>query len=403
MNVTIAPQQTVGTVAAPPSKSAAHRLLIGAGLCHHQTSVIHGIDLSEDISATLDCLRALGAVCRVEGTTVTVTGTDPRRAAGAVLPCRESGSTLRFFIPLALLGTEETVLRGSETLLSRPLGIYRELCETQGLLFRPSATEVTVKGTLSADTFTISGNISSQFITGLLFALPLLKQDSIIRLLPPIESRSYIDLTLAALRQFGVTAAWQAEDTLVIRGGQTYSAAEVTVEGDYSNAAFFEALNVLGGRVTVTGLSEPSLQGDRVYRKHFACLKQGYATIDLADCPDLGPILFAVAAGAHGALFQNTRRLQLKESNRAHVMAEELRKFGAVVTVEENTVTVLPGDFHAPQEPLCGHNDHRIVMSLSVLATKTGGTIYGAEAVRKSFPGFFEALQTLGAEVHYAE
>lgn len=400
MRVTIQPGKAAGTVAAPPSKSMAHRLLIGAGLCSGQTSVIRGIDLSEDILATMDCLTALGAVCRAEGDVITVRGTDPRGAVpGRLLKCRESGSTLRFFVPLALLGTEKTAFEGSERLLSRPLGVYRTLCEERGLLFEQSKKGLAVQGALTAGVFTVPGDISSQFITGLLFALSLLSEDSEIRLLPPVESRSYIDLTVAALAAFGVTVRWRDACTLFVPGGQAYTAADRAVEGDYSNAAFLEAFDLLGGNVTVTGLAEESLQGDRVYRRHFESLRQGTPVISLADCPDLGPVLFALAAALNGAVFTDTRRLKIKESDRAEAMAAELRRFGASVTVEEDTVTVVPAAFHAPEEVLCGHNDHRIVMSLAVLLTKTGGTVAGAQAVRKSFPGFFEVLKQLGLEV----
>ena len=172
----------------------------------------------------------------------------------------------------------------------------------------------------------------------------------------------------------------------------------LTVEGDYSGAAFLSAFNFLGGEVTVTGLDPNSLQGDRIYFEHFASLKKGFATISLADCPDLAPILFALAAKGQGARFTDTKRLKIKESDRAETMATELRKFGVTVDVYENEVLITPTDFQAPREPLSGHNDHRIVMSLAVLATMTGGTIEGAEAVAKSFPDFFERIASLGIQ-----
>ncbi len=399
MNVTIQPGHAVGTVAAPPSKSMAHRLLICAGLSNG-VSRISGIDMNEDIAATIDCLTALGAVCTVEGDTVTVRGADPRVAAPKkTLCCRESGSTLRFFLPLALLSQNEIAFTGTEKLLSRPLGVYEILCAERHLEFHQTAKEVSVKGALKAGEFTVPGNISSQFITGLLFALPLAAGDSIIRIMPPIESLSYISLTLQALAAFGIRADWQDETTLLIPGSQQYVAHDMAVEGDYSGAAFLEAFNVFGGDVEVVGLSPDSLQGDRVYFEHFKSLKNGTPTIDITDCPDLGPVLFAVAAAKNGGVFTGTKRLKIKESDRAAAMAEELAKFGTTVTVEENTVTVEGTAFHAPKAPLCGHNDHRIIMSLAVLCTLTGGEIEGAQAVRKSFPAFFEKINQLGIEV----
>jgi 3-phosphoshikimate 1-carboxyvinyltransferase len=399
MKVTIKPGHATGTVVAPPSKSMAHRLLICAGLSDG-VSVIKGVALNEDIAATIDCLTALGAKCDVDGDTVTVQGVNPARSKiRSPLPCRESGSTLRFFIPLTLLNKGETTFTGSETLLSRPLNVYAALCKEQRLLFRQEKDAVTVKGALCAGEFKVAGNISSQFISGLLFALPLLEKDSYIRITSPIESRSYIDLTLQALHSFGIRAEWQEEKVLYIPGKQSYRPTDMTVEGDYSGAAFLAALNTVGGDVTVSGLTPDSLQGDKVYQQHFAALCTGTPAIHIADCPDLGPILFAVAAAKHGGVFTGTKRLKIKESDRAAVMAEELKAFGTAVTVHEDAVVVYPHAFHAPDRMLYGHNDHRIVMALAVLLTVTGGEIEGAEAVRKSFPDFFQKITALGIEV----
>lgn len=399
MTVDIRPGRASGTVAAPPSKSMAHRLLICAGLSKG-TSRISGVDYNEDISATIDCLRALGASCTINGDTVTVCGADPRTAKPEqVLCCRESGSTLRFFIPLALLCGEAAQFTGTEKLLSRPLSIYAQLCADRGFVFEQSKSCVQVKGKLEAGTFCVPGNISSQFITGLLFALPLADGDSVIHITPPVESRGYIDLTLQALHAFGIHAKWQDGCTLVIPGNQQYTASDMAVEGDYSGAAFFAALNVLGGDIQITGLSPDSLQGDKVYEQHLKSICAGRPQIDIADCPDLGPILFAAAAAKNGAVFTGTRRLKIKESDRAAAMSQELAAFGTEVTVMENSVVVSAKAFHRPKGVLSGHNDHRIVMSLAVLLTMVGGTIEGAEAVRKSFPDFFEKLKALGIEV----
>lgn len=399
MIVSIRPGRPIGSVAAPPSKSMAHRLLICAGLSEG-TSRISGVDYNEDILATMDCLQALGATCTVCGDTVTVKGADLRNAhPHQTLCCRESGSTLRFFIPLAMLCPGEISFTGTEKLLSRPLNVYAQLCAERNITFAQSKSLVQVSGKLNAGEFTIPGDISSQFITGLLFALPLTQGDSVIHITPPVESRGYIDLTLQALRAFGIRAWWQDACTLVIPGDQEYMAADMTVEGDYSGAAFLAAMNTLGGDLTITGLYPDSLQGDKVYQTHFESIVRGCPEIDIADCPDLGPVLFAVAAAKHGAVFTGTRRLKIKESDRAAAMARELAAFGAEVTVEENRVIVNAKEFHRPEKMLYGHNDHRIVMSLAVLLTLTGGEIEGAQAVRKSFPDFFEKLRTLGIEV----
>ena len=399
MNVTIRPGKARGTVTAPPSKSMAHRLLICAGL-GEGTSRISGLSYNEDILATIDCLRALGAVCKVDGDAVTVIGTKVQTATPKeTLCCRESGSTLRFFIPLALSCGKAVSFTGTEKLLSRPLHIYQQLCKEKGFLFWLDGQELQVQGKLTGGTYQIPGDVSSQFITGLLFALPMTEQDSYIEITTPLESKSYIDLTMQALQSFGVKAYWQDSKRIFVPGGQRYEARDMTVEGDYSGAAFYGAMNVLGSDITVLGLAKDSLQGDKVYASYMQQLANGTPEIDISDCPDLGPVLFAVAAAKNGAVFTGTKRLKIKESDRAAAMAQELAVFGTKVTVEENSVTVIPADFHAPDRVLRGHNDHRIVMSLAVLLMLTGGEIQGAQAVRKSFPDFFEKLKQLGIEV----
>ena len=396
MTVTIYPSKPAGTVAAPPSKSMAHRLLICAGLAIGEKTV-RGVALSEDILATMDCLRALGVDCTYRDGDVTVTGYTPHCGEnGAVLNCRESGSTLRFFLPMCLSGPPMT-LTGSERLLARPLDVYADICRKQGIAFEKRASALRVQGKLAPGEFRLPGDVSSQFVSGLLFALPLLEGDSTIRLRPPVESRSYIDMTMAALRAFGVETAWLDRETIAVPGRQCYAfRSDVTVEGDWSNAAFFLALGV-----PVTGLDADSLQGDRVCTEFFEALRRGPAELDIADCPDLGPVLFAFAAAHRGGVFTGTRRLRMKESDRGWAMAEELAKFGVCVEVQENRIAV-SGGLRAPAETLSGHNDHRIVMALSVLCARTGGTIEGAEAVRKSFPDFFERLRDCKIEMETA-
>ena len=398
MNVIIQPGTARGMVAAPPSKSMAHRLLICAALSEGE-STVYGVDRSEDILATSDCLSALGASLNWEGTTVHIKGCDPRRSGPAVLNCRESGSTLRFMIPLCMLSGNPMILKGSPTLLSRPLSVYEDLCRDRGLTFTRTEEGLLVQGRLTPGEYTVPGSISSQFITGLLFALPLLDGNSRIRLLPPVESGSYLSLTLQALQDAGVRVSNPDEYTLNIEGSAAFSARSTEVEGDYSNAAFFEALNCIGGEVTVTGLRTDSLQGDRIYREYFPLLREGPAELDLTDCPDLAPVLFAAAALCHGAVFTGTRRLRFKESDRGAVMALEMAKLGITLETEENRIIVPAGNIHMPAEPLDSHNDHRIAMALSLLCTRTGGEIHCAEAVRKSFPDYWQKLQSLGIDV----
>lgn len=398
MNVRITPSRARGTVEAPSSKSMAHRLLISAALARGE-SHLTGVSLCEDVAATADCLRALGIDCSLDGTEARVKGgLDPSRVkAGTVLPCRESGSTLRFLLPIALLSREECLLTGAASLLRRPMTVYGELCRAHGLFFSQSEAGIRVRGPLSAGEYTLPGNVSSQFVSGMLFALTQTAGESLLHVTPPIESASYIHMTVAALRKYGACVEWTDDCTLRVCGAPL-CATDATVEGDFSGAAFLEAFNLFDGALDVTGLSESSLQGDRVYREHFASLAKGHAEISLADCPDLAPILFAVAAAKHGGFFTDTRRLRIKESDRAAVMAEELSKLGVTVHVHENSVAVEPADLHAPTVPVSGHNDHRIVMSMAVLLSLVGGEIEGAEAVAKSFPDFFERIRSVGID-----
>ena len=398
MRVKIDPSVPSGTITAPPSKSMAHRMLICSGLATG-TSVVRGIAPSEDVLATLDCLSALGASYTIDDDTVTITGINPAKSPAAELFCRESGSTLRFFVPVCLMSGNEYTLHGSDTLLKRPMSVYEDICDEQGIAFEKNASSIRLSGCLQAGKYRVKGNISSQFISGLLFALPLLQSDSTITIAPPIESCSYINLTIQALSKFGVEVKWADERTLYVKGGQHYAPREVSVDGDYSNAAFFAAMNFMGGDVTIAGLSEESLQGDRVYDKLFDMLSRGTPTVHISDCPDLGPVLFALAACKNGGVFTGTARLKIKESDRAAAMAQELEKFGVSVRVDDDSVVVYPASFHAPTEPLQGHNDHRIVMALSIMLTLTGGEICGSEAVSKSMPDFFDALQSLGIKV----
>ena len=391
-----------GIVNAPGSKSAAHRLLICAAMCQG-VSRIDNLSLCEDVLATIDCLRALGVNIELDGKTATVRGVDFTKAEPKEpLNCRESGSTLRFLIPVAMLSGKEVSFIGTRKLLSRPMGVYEKLARKYGLTFKKEDDRITVCGPLVAGEYFIDGGVSSQFITGMLLALSCLGGDSKIIVNRQVESRPYVDLTMSIMREMGVRVHLDTDWSFLIFGGQESRAGDRRVEGDWSAGAFLEALNGLSssGLVTVNGLDENSVQGDKICREHLAALEQGYTEIDLSDCPDLGPILFTMAAIKGGARFVGTKRLRDKESDRIAAMQTELGKFGAELVVEENAVTVLCRELHAPSERLCGHNDHRIVMSLAVICTLYGGEIEGCEAVSKSYPDFFEDIKVLGIKVY---
>ena len=401
MNVKINPGVARGRITAPPSKSESHRLLIAAAMCDG-VSHIDGISSCDDVLATIDCLSALGVKIKQDGDRLTVHGIDFRGSTATdTLFCRESASTLRFLIPLTMLSGKPVRFSGKERLMRRPVSVYESLFTELGLTLRQDADGINVCGPLPCKDYTVTGDVSSQFISGLIFALVAMGGESRIRITPPVESRSYIEMTLAALGKFGVSVYFEDENTIFIPEGQRPAATDVRVEGDYSSAAFMEALSLLGGDVAIDGLATDSLQGDRVYARYFEMIAAENATIDISDCPDLGPILFAVAAAKFGGTFTGTRRLSIKESDRVAAMSEELRKLGATFKVYDDAVIVEPCELHAPNDVLSGHNDHRIVMSLAVLLTLTGGEVSGAEATKKSYPSFFEDLASLGIDVIY--
>ncbi len=398
MNVKIKKCSLRGEITAPPSKSMAHRLLICAGLSEGE-SLIDNVAYSEDILATLDCLSEMGAEIEKGKASVKIRGVSPLHIMESKsFSARESGSTLRFFIPLALLSECEHSFTGYGRLMERPMELYERLCKEKGLGYRHSDGKITVKGRLLSGEYTLRGDVSSQFISGLLFALPLCEGDSRIHLTGKTESRSYIGMTLSAMSDFGVKAEWENENTIYIKGSQQYKSGKFTVEGDCSNAAFPEAFNYIGSCVSVNGTDGNTIQGDRVYKEYFAKLSEGTPTLDVSDCPDLAPILMTLACVLNGAVLTGTARLKIKESDRGTVMKEELSKFGADIEIKDNEIIIRKSPLHKSGTPLSGHNDHRVVMSLAVLSSLFGGEIEGAEAVRKSWPDFFERLSEIGLE-----
>lgn len=400
MKVKILPSKTSGEVSAPPSKSFAHRYLIGSVLSRGKC-VIKNIADSDDISATLSCIEQLGGSVTKDGNIVTVIPTNEKQIENAVFDCKESGSTLRFFIPVVLAtGAKNCTFLGSERLLARGIKEYEKLFENSDVIIKSDEKSIEVNGTLSAGNYEISGEVSSQYTTGMLFALSRLSGKSTLKITGNAESRAYVDMTIKVLKDFGADITETEKNFFEINGKGRLSPGEFTVEGDWSNAAFLIALSSLVGTISVSGLNENSVQGDRFCTAAFDALDGENAEIDLKDCPDLAPILFSYAAYKNGGKFINTRRLRVKESDRANVMAEELKKFGANVKVYENSVEIEKTQLKPPIVPLCGHNDHRIVMALSVLAAVFGAEIDGAEAVNKSYPDFFRVIKKAGVNVY---
>ena len=387
-----------GSVSAPPSKSDGHRVLICSALSSGST--VENLADSEDIKATLGCLKSLGAKTENTEKGLKIGGINPFCLPdNVILDCNESGSTLRFLIPLCLISGKKVSLKGKGRLMERPLIVYEKICEERGISFEKNGDTLTLCGKLESGVFAVDGGVSSQFISGLMYALPLLPSDSQIKIEGVLESKPYIDMTVDTLNRFGVKIE-ETDYGYFVKGNQKYNSQNIAVEGDWSNAAFLDGFNLLGGIVKVKGLNENSLQGDKIYKKMYEALKSGDKNFDLSNCPDLAPVMFALAAALGGAEFTGTARLKIKESDRAEVMKEELSKFGINVKVEENRVTVLGGVLKAPKEKLKGHNDHRIVMALTLLCTLAGGEIEGIEAVNKSFPDFFSKISALGFVAH---
>ncbi|MCQ2742490.1 MAG: 3-phosphoshikimate 1-carboxyvinyltransferase [Bacilli bacterium] len=399
MIVTIAKGKPNGSVTAPPSKSFSHRELIAGMLSG--ASKIEGLSYSEDILATLDCAKTFGSTWTKEGDVIAFEFIKENDSI-PTFECRESGSTLRFFLPIALTKYRTFVLHGSPRLIQRGIGAYEACLAEHGVRIQKERDKIEVSGSLLPGVYKIDVTSSSQYVTGLLFALPLLNGASFIEFIGEPSSKPYIDMSLETLRLFGIQIK-KTKNGFEVPGGQSYQPRNIKVEGDYSNAAFLEAFSFLGCDVSVAGLKEDSVQGDKVYREFFPLLKEGCASIDLDSSIDLAPVLFVFAAMNKGGHFTGTSRLAIKESSRAVAIKEELEKIGATVEIKDNEVDVKPVDLKINDFRFYSHNDHRIAMALSLLSYLGDVEIGGAECVKKSFPDYFKVLEKLGLEVSYYE
>ncbi len=396
MVVKFEPSVLKGEVTAPPSKSVCHRALIAAALSKGE-SFINNISLSDDINATVGCLRALGAKIEITGSSALVRGIE-NPPESAELFCNESGSTLRFLIPVAAALCKKTVFITSGRLSKRPLSAYEDTFNIE-----KDGEKITVTGGFRGGKCTLPGDISSQFVTGLLLSMPLFECGGDVFLSSPLQSKPYVDITLSVMKSFGVEVENYGYGRFSVGASQKYTPKDFRVEGDESNAAFLDAFNCFGGKVGVLGLFSDTLQGDRVYKEYFKKLKNGCPTLDITDCPDLAPVLLAVAAALYGCVLKGTKRLKIKESDRGEAMKEELLKFSADVTVLDDEIIVKKSTLKVPHAMLSSHNDHRIAMALSVLCLSFGGSISGFEAVNKSYPEFLNDIKKLGAKAEIYE
>ena len=378
--------QLAGTVQVPPSKSAAHRAMIAAALAGGGR--VENLGDSQDIRATRACLERLKEA--EEGL--------------PLLDCGESGSTLRFLIPVALALRGGGRFTGRGRLMERPLGPYEKLFREKGLTWERAGGLLTVRGTLPAGRYELPGDVSSQFITGLLFALPLVPGQSEIVLTSPLESEGYVDMTLQVLEQCGVRVEREGYSRFVISGGQSYRSCRLTIPGDWSQGAIWYAANFLDHQVKIEGLDADSSQGDKVVASYYWKLaRPGDRELDVSQCPDLAPALGAMAALARGTTrLTGAGRLRLKESDRLSAIAETINCLGGRAEEGADSLTVYGVKELEGGCTVSSHNDHRIAMMAAILATRCRRPvrITQMECVEKSYPQFWEHFKLLGGKTH---
>ncbi len=417
MDITIEPKPLEGTLRIPSSKSMTHRELIAAALAEGETKVT-GVTWSQDIEATVRILSLFGAEIAKEeteeGITVTIDGGLKKQKEILTADAGESGSTLRFLIPLGLLSGNHVIYTGRGRLSERPLTPYYEIFDEKQISYQTKGgLPLEVEGNLPAGLYELPGNVSSQFFTGLLFALPLAAGDSLLRSTTALESESYVEMTLDTLARHGITIYKKASGLYEISGGQHYKAGTFAVEGDYSQAAFWLVSGLAGGKMTLTGLSDTSLQGDQgilqILESMGGHISKGgpiiaetsatHGTVmDAENVPDLVPAVAALAAVSEGRTeIIHGERVRLKECDRLHAMAAELNKLGADVT-ERPDGLMIEGKKSLRGGKVSSWNDHRIAMALAAITPKLEGplTIEGAESVKKSYPGFWEDFKKAG-------
>lgn len=416
--IRITPSDLTGEVCVPTSKSVCHRAVICAGLAAG-TSRISGILLSDDIIATMHAMEALGAVIRQEGDTLIITGTDCAKPVHHVIACNESGSTLRFLIPLGL-NNQTMTFTGKGQLVERPLNDYFNILDEQKIAYQTTDGHLplSVTGALKPGQFRLRGDVSSQFVSGLLFALPRLEADSSIIITTELESQGYIDLTLSMLARFGIKIINNNYREFIVPGNQKYQSTNYHVEGDYSQVAFWLVAGTLGSPICCTGLNPHSLQGDKVILELIQqmggkltidtdsvqasiAITKGIE-IDASQCPDLVPILAVLASVSEGTTrIIRAGRLRIKECDRLKAVTQELNKLGADIEEHEDSLTIY-GRRLLKGGTVDSWHDHRIAMALAVasIACQTPVTIQHSECVSKSYPNFWQDFQMLGGKIN---
>ena len=408
MNITITPSRLSGTVTPPPSKSQAHRLIISAALAKG-VSVIEGFSPCEDLYATLRAVKVLGASWKIVGSELHISGISSYKAAENELPridCGDSASTLRFMIPVALAVAGGGVFNGSQRLMERPLQPYFDLFQEKGIRYSLDDNVLTVRGCLTGGEYRLRGDVSSQFFSGLLLALPLLDAPGVIIPSGRLESSAYVTLTLHALSEFGIQipATCSLLPQYHIPEHSLYHPCRISVEKDWSQAAFWYAAAVLGNRVTVSGMTEASFQGDRMILDYAEEIRNGGSVrVDISGCPDLAPPLAIMGALMDGELeLVNAARLRLKESDRLRTITHSLAALGASVSENEDSLTICGKPSLKGGVTVDCRNDHRIAMMLAIAACRCEKpvTLLGAQCVNKSYPHFWQDYAALGGIIH---
>lgn len=396
-----------GEVKIPCSKSIAHRAIVCASLAHGE-SVVRNVNSNDDIKATSGVMRALGASIREEGETLYIKGSDGTDGVCEAF-CNESGSTLRFCVPVsAMLNAGLTHFTGRGKLGSRPMKIFNDIWDEKGLVYldksKGGMLDLYTTGRLGAGIYSLPADVSSQFISGLLFALPLADGDSEIRLTTPLASRGYVDLTLGELARFGVDVAFDGEKIFYIKGNSRYKAQDVTVEGDWSQAAFFKVANYLGNNVDVKGLDADSAQGDRIIDDYLKRLsdEKGELVFSGEDCPDIIPVFSVACALREGRTrLTGLSRLRIKECDRLAATYEMLSALGANVSREGDDLVFDGVKRFKGNVKVSSHHDHRMAMSAAIASTACDGSIIvdDCECMNKSYPRFLEDYAALGGKV----
>lgn len=402
MDIRIQPSTLSGKLEIPSSKSYAHRALICAALADG-VSEIKGISFSKDIEATISAMNALGAEISTDNSGKVIVNGISSTPKGNVIDCNESGSTLRFIIPIAAALNANAEFHGRGRLPERPIDIFtRELGKKGSSFSNNGKLPFVLSGQLHSGIFEIEGNVSSQLVTGLLFALPLLKGDSTVRITSKLESKPYVDITIECLRKYGIEITENLNE-YIIKGSQRYKPCNLTVEGDYSQAAFYYVANYLGAEIDLSNLNPDSVQGDKKILDIISeiCYNDNKSFhVDCSDIPDLVPILAVLGSfGKSESVIFNAQRLRIKESDRLVAISETLNKLGGNITVTDDGLIIKPVKvLHAGTVESFG--DHRIVMAASIAALKADGDIIikGAEAVEKSYPDFFRDYNNLGGK-----